>query len=249
MTRGTSQRGVTARAIGIGIVFALFFAALTPYNDIKIGATMIAGNQFPVGALFVALLLVGVNALLRGFKKSALTFAPGELLTVWILILVPSGIPSGGMMRFLIPHIVAPHYHSNAVNGWEGKVWADAPGYLKIQDPAAVLAFYEGYPRGQEHVPWAAWLVPLGSWLVLMSLFLVASFCVASLSPRCSSPSRPSRGGFSIRGCAVPSSGRASLSRPPFTASRGCTCSTPRFRTSRSSGTCWTTSPRRRGTR
>ena len=177
-----SSRGVTRRAVGIGLACAVFFAAFTPYNDIKIGATMIAGNQFPVGALFVVLILVlVVNVVLRSLGRSAQSFAPGELLTIWILILVSSGIPSGGMMRFLIPHIVAPHYHSNTTNNWEVKVWADAPAWLKLQDPAAVLAFYEGYPRGEEHVPWGAWVVPLLSWLTLAALFLVASFCVASL--------------------------------------------------------------------
>ena len=185
MNEQISRRGITARAVGIGLAFAVFFAAFTPYNDIKVGATMIAGNQFPVGALFVVLLFVlGVNALLRALRRPGVAFAPGELLTIWTLILVSSGIPSGGMMRFLIPHIVAPHYHSNASNGWENKVWAAAPSWLKIQDQAAVLAFYEGYPRGQEHVPWAAWLVPLVSWLALAALFLVASFCVASLLRR-----------------------------------------------------------------
>ncbi len=181
MTGESLKRGVTRRSVAIGLLFSAFFAAFTPYNDIKIGATMIAGNQFPVGALFVVLLLVLWNALLHGLKKPDRAFAPGELLTIWILILVASGIPSGGMMRFLIPHIVAPHYHSNSVNGWEGKVWADAPDYLKLQDPAAVLAFYEGYPRGKEHVPWSAWGVPLLAWLALAALFLLASFCIASL--------------------------------------------------------------------
>jgi hypothetical protein len=174
--------------VGLGLAGAVFFAAFTPYNDIKVGATMIAGNQFPVGALFVVLLLVlPVNLGLRFLRRpntSLAPFSPTEILTVWTLILVSSGIPSGGMMRFLIPQIVAPHYHSNTNNGWEAKLWADAPSWLKLQDPAAVLAFYEGYPRGQEHVPWIAWIIPLCAWLTLAALFLLASFCVASLLRR-----------------------------------------------------------------
>jgi hypothetical protein len=175
---------MTWRAVVIGLASAAFFAAFTPYNDIKIGATMISGNQFPVGALLVELFLVFVvNVALRRTRPD-LAFTPAELLTVWTLILVASGIPSGGMMRFLIPHIVAPHYHSNAANGWEAKVWGAAPDWLKIRDPAAVKAFYEGYPRGEEHVPWGAWIVPLLTWGLLAALFLAASFCIASLLRR-----------------------------------------------------------------
>ena len=81
-----------------------------------------------------------------------LAFSAAELLTVWTLILVSSGIPSGGMMRFAIPHIVAPHYHSNAANDWEFKLWADAPSWVKMHDTGAVKAFYEGYPRGRERI-------------------------------------------------------------------------------------------------
>ena len=178
------EGGMTRRAVAIGLACAAFFAAFTPYNDIKIGATMIAGNQFPVGALFVELVLVFmVNVLLRRWQ-SRWAFTAAELLTVWVLILVASGIPSGGMMRFLIPQIVAPHYHSNAANNWEANLWASLPDALKITDPAAVKAFYEGYPRGTEHVPWGAWIIPLLSWGVLAALFLTASFCMASLLRR-----------------------------------------------------------------
>jgi len=175
---------VTLRAVAVGLVSAAFFAAFTPYNDIKVGATMIAGNQFPVGALFIELVLVFVvNVILRRYQPRW-AFTGAELVTIWALVLVASGIPSGGMMRFLIPQIVAPHYHSNAVNNWEANLWASAPDALKITDPAAVKAFYEGYPRGSEHVPWNVWIVPLLAWGTLAILFLAASFCIASLLRR-----------------------------------------------------------------
>ncbi len=177
-------RAVTGRAVFVGLACAAFFAGFTPYNDIKVAATFIAGNQFPVGALFVVLFFVTVvNVALRKLAPRR-AFTRGELLTIWTLILVSSGIPSGGLMRFLIPHIVAPHYHSNASNAWEANVWAAAPDWLKIRDPDAVKAFYEGYPRGRERIPWEAWTGPLFFWGILAVLFIAASFCVANLLRR-----------------------------------------------------------------
>jgi hypothetical protein len=42
---------------------AILLCAITPYNDYKVGATYLAGNQFPVGAIFALLLLCApVNA-------------------------------------------------------------------------------------------------------------------------------------------------------------------------------------------
>jgi len=134
--------------------------------------------------LFVVVFLVlGVNVVLRRVRP-ARAFSPGELLTVWTLLLVSSGIPSGGMMRFLIPHIVGPHYYSNEANAWEANLWGAAPDWLKIRDVGAVKAFFEGYPRGQERIPWEAWAGPLFFWGVLATLFVAASFCVAGLLRR-----------------------------------------------------------------
>ena len=177
----TTKSGVTFRAVFIGIVFALALCAFTPYNDFKIAATYIAGTQFPIGAVFVELLLVGIiNVIYRRFApKSA--FSQGELLTVWSLILVASGLPSSGMMRYFLPEIAAPHYMSDTTNNWESKVWATIPEWMKITDKDAAMAFAKGYPRGSEHIPWDAWARPLFFWSILAFLFLMASFCIASL--------------------------------------------------------------------
>lgn len=175
---------VSFRAVLIGLVSALFFCAVTPYNDFKIAATYIAGTQFPIGAIFVELLLVGiVNVALRKWAPKK-AFRPGELLTIWTLILVASGLPSSGMMRYLIPGIVYPEFASNDQNGWQAKVWGSAPDWLKVRDQEAVDAFFKGYPRGQEHVPWDAWIGPLFFWGILAVLFLVASFCVSGILRR-----------------------------------------------------------------
>ena len=172
---------VSLRAVVIGIALALFFCAVTPYNDFKVAATYISGTQFPIGAVFVLFFMVFVvNTGLRKWKpKSA--FRSGELLTIWTLILVASGLPSSGMMRYFLPHIVAPVGLSNATNGWEDKVWTEEPSWLHVSDPAAAEAFFKGYPRGQEHIPWDAWIVPLLAWGILAVLFLLASFCISAL--------------------------------------------------------------------
>ena len=178
------QPAVSVRAVVIGLICAAFFCAITPYNDFKIAATYIAGTQFPIGAVFVLFVLVGVvNVILRRVAPRK-AFRSGELLTVWTLILVASGLPSSGMMRYFLPAIVYPHYASNDSNNWEAKVWAEAPAWLKMQDKAAADAFFKGYPRGQEHIPWSAWAGPLLFWGILACLFLLATLSISSLLRR-----------------------------------------------------------------
>ncbi len=180
----SARPAVSARAVIIGLICAMFFCAVTPYNDFAIAATYIAGNQFPIGALFVELILVGlVNVILRKWSPKH-AFRQGELLTVWTLILVASGLPSSGMMRYMIPNIVYARYASDDKNNWEQKVWGEIPNWLKVQDQEAATAFFNGYPRGQEHVPWGAWVSPLFFWGILAFLFVMATFCVGSLLRR-----------------------------------------------------------------
>ncbi len=183
-SRMRQRSPISRRAVLIGIALAALLCAVTPYNDYKIAATYLAGNQFPIGAIFVLLALSGaVNPLLRRFAPRAV-FRRGELLIIWTLILVASGLPSSGMMRFFLPHIAAPTYFSNSANQWERRVWGGLPDWLKITDKAAADAYFTGYPRGAERIPWEAWATPLLSWGLFALLFLVASFCMANLLRR-----------------------------------------------------------------
>jgi hypothetical protein len=183
-TETTAPKAVSPRAIVIGLLCAAFFCAITPYNDFKIAATYIAGTQFPIGAVFIVFLLSFlVNGILHSIAPRKV-FSRGELLTIWTLILVASGLPSSGMMRYFIPHIVALKYMSNGSNGWEDKIWRDMPEWLKFHDQAAADAFFKGYPLGQEHVPWGAWVGPLAAWVPLALLFLLATFCLAAILRR-----------------------------------------------------------------
>ena len=175
------RRPVSFRAVVLGLLFSSFMCAITPYNDFKIGATYLAGTQFPIGALFVLFVLSGiVNVLIRRIRRS-MAFTCGELLTVWSMMLVASGLPSSGLMRYFIPLIAAPAYFSDSTNKYEANVWGHMPDWLKLKDTEAAKAFFTGYPRGMEHIPWAAWAQPLFYWGLLAALFLLASFSVASL--------------------------------------------------------------------
>ncbi|MBC8101919.1 MAG: hypothetical protein H7Z41_04945 [Cytophagales bacterium] len=182
--RASRDRAVTGRAVGIGLLGAALLCAVTPYNDYKIGATFLAGNQFPVGAVFALLLFAApINALLRSLAP-ARTFSRSELLTIWTLMLVASGLPSSGMMRFFLPHIAAPGYFSNGGNNWEGRIWGGLPGWLNLSDRDAATAYFTGYPRGAEHIPWAAWIEPLLGWGAFAVCFFVATFSLANLLRR-----------------------------------------------------------------
>ena len=175
---------VTSRAFLIGLLVSLGVCALTPYNDYFVAATYLSGNFFPISALGTILLLtLAVNPLLIRSGRRHRCFSPAEIITVWAMIIATVGIPSSGLMRYLIPHIVAPHYFATAANGWEGTLISRLPPRLLVHDPNAVLWFFEGLPRGAG-IPWAAWEQPLAWWGLFVALLFLAFFCLSALIRR-----------------------------------------------------------------
>ena len=176
-----ARQGVSPRAVVIGLACALGICALTPYNDYYIAATYLSGNFFPIGALGAILVLIlAVNPLLIAVGKRDKTFRTTEIITVWSLIIVAVGIPSSGLMRYLIPHVIAAPYYASASNGWNGLIVSHLPDRLIIKDPYAYNRFFEGLHRG-ESIPWGVWGGPLFWWGLFVALLYTAFFCLSSL--------------------------------------------------------------------
>ena len=178
------RSAVSTRAVFAGLVISILMCALLPYNDYYIAATYLSGNFFPISALFGMLLIVLlVNPLLIAVGRRDKIWTPAEIMTVWTMILVVVGIPSSGLMRYLIPHLVAPHYYANSTNGWEEKIISHLPKYLFVDDKVAVTGFFEGLHRGQS-IPWGAWAVPLMWWGLFVALIFLAFFCLSTIVRR-----------------------------------------------------------------
>ena len=175
---------VTRRSFVLGLILALILCAILPYNDYYIAATYLSGSFFPIGSLADVLLLTLIaNPLLIAVRRRQWIWTPAEIMTVWTMTLVVAGIPSSGLMRYLIPHIVAPHYYANTANGWESTVISHLPPRLLVNDPAAVRGFFQGLDRG-ETIPWGAWLTPLAWWGLFAGLLFLAFFCLSALLRR-----------------------------------------------------------------
>lgn len=184
LQRPAAVSRVTPRAFVLGLGLALLMCAITPYNDYYVAATYLSGDFFPIDALAAVLLLVlVVNPLLIVCGRRRLVWTAAEVMTVWTMVLVVAGIPSSGLMRYFIPHIVAPHYYATASNGWEARIITHLPPHLMVNDPAAVRGFFQGLPRGQS-IPWAAWAEPLAWWSIFVFFLFLAFFCLSALLRR-----------------------------------------------------------------
>ena len=177
---GRRPQGITVRAVAMGALTMVLFAFVTPYSDYYLNGTFVSGNHFPLGAVFVfmALVLV-VNPLLRKLYPEA-QLSPAELIVIWCMMIVASGIPSSGLMRYWFSLQVGPFYYATPENQWEALFLQHIPRWsVPSTDPSGkvIKYFFEGLPEGMK-VPWAAWRVPILFWGIFVAMLYWSMFCL-----------------------------------------------------------------------
>ena len=175
-TTQSTYSGITTRSVLIGIGAVICQCLITPYNDFHVGGTYLAGNHMPIAVVFVMLVFVlGVNVLLKRLRTGA-ELQGSELLIIWGMMLIASGIPSSGLMRYLIPLAVSPFYFATPENEWATLFHQHLPEWMVVSDPKAVFYFYEQLPEG-DAIPWRAWLKPIVGWSVFVLIFYFVTIC------------------------------------------------------------------------
>lgn len=183
MKNNENLTGITLRSVLIGIFCITFLCLITPYNDYYVRGTFVAGNHFPIGSffLFVIILLMGDIAL-RKFKPN-IALKPAELITIWCMMIVASGIPSSGLIRYHLFMLVAPYYYATPENEWKDLFFQYLPDSIMIEERRAVEYFYEGLPAG-ESVPWMEWLQPALIWSSYVLLTYLVLVCLSVILRR-----------------------------------------------------------------
>ena len=90
--------------------------------------------------------------------------------------MVASGIPSSGLMRYLVPLAVSPHYFATDENEWVTLFHQHLPDWMVVKDPKAVFYFYEQLPDG-DPIPWRAWVKPIVGWSAFVLIFYFVTIC------------------------------------------------------------------------
>jgi len=96
-----------------------------------------------------------------------------ELLFVYCILLAVSGIPSMGLVDYLIPQLIAPYYYATSENRWAELFHPYIPAWLvPSQDEKSQVI--QGFVTGKSFVPWGAWIPVLAVW----STFVLALYVV-----------------------------------------------------------------------
>jgi len=172
------KQGLTLKVLLTGIAGVIIICAVEPYNSFYARGTHLVDSYFPIGAFFLFLIIILINALLKVLKPSYV-FTPAELLVIWCMMIVIEAIPYSGLIRYLFPAMVAPTYFATPENEWHDLFKPYLSDWVVPKDENAIKYFFDGLPSGQP-VPWGAWFKPLIAWssFVIIVYFVMMCLCV-----------------------------------------------------------------------
>lgn len=168
--------GVTTRAILIGCL-------LIPFNALwvlQVERVMYGPypSQLPIcsNVVFVLAALLAVNALLRR-AAPRIAFSQGELLTLWTMLTISTGLTGSDgvpILAGLIPHGA---WYATSSNNW-GRFLGAFPSWLVIRDRSVLRGFYLGNSTLYQPAVLRAWIVPVLGWTLFMVLLLWVANCI-----------------------------------------------------------------------
>ena len=183
------QARVRMPAILLGLVLTTVLCALTPYNNIRIQNSPLAGSHFPLASFGCFFLLILVVNPVLGRIRRPWRLHRDEIFLIWSMVTVATGIAYTGLLRTFLVNLTTP--------AWLGAGAAPAakvltpllpPGLFPL-DPEAVRALYSGLDGGWDlgwwqvfaRIPWHAWLLPMLFWGAFIGLVYVTIFGLVGL--------------------------------------------------------------------
>jgi hypothetical protein len=182
------------RSVALGLLGSALIAAATPFNNFVLNNTFLVGNLMPAAAIGLLLLTVTVvNVPLRRCRWTR-PFSTGELAVAFSMWLVACTIPSGGLMRYLPGHLIAPFHTADSSPAYreiiKSSIAADwlYPTFdtedLEERGRDPLVRHYVAYnpdASGLSAVPWKRWLRPALAWGGLIVMLYGAVLCLTSI--------------------------------------------------------------------
>jgi len=171
---------VSIRALVIGTALAFFINLACPYSVLVLQNAGLTSDYITAGAMMIFLLLVGLfNPLLKMCYRP-LALRAGEMVVIYVMMIVASAIPTWGLVTNLFHILTRPFYYATPENRWDELVQPLIPSWLAPRDPEVARYFYEGLPDGIG-IPWDAWLIPMLAWgsaMLAVYLLMVATMVI-----------------------------------------------------------------------
>ncbi|MGI6296232.1 MAG: DUF6785 family protein [Armatimonadota bacterium] len=170
---------VTLRAILLALV-------LTVVNDYWLVQLEVIRYSYPTYAapfynvVFTLLLLTTINlAVRKKFPRHA--FSRVEMITVYVMLSVSSGVCSHEFMAVLVSIMGHASYFATPQNNWNELFERNLPNWLVVRDRVSLHNFYAGDSSLYLPENFIPWLVPAFWWCVFCAILLLTTLCLNSI--------------------------------------------------------------------
>jgi hypothetical protein len=172
-------RPVTLRSIAIGLLLLPINVYWMSVAELKYDsqATALPLFIYPVFLLFLLTLVnLGIHRL---WKKAALQ--QGELLTIYVMLVISTSLAAYGMMQDLFAVILHPYQFATPENDWEALFFRYIPSWLTLSDHRVIDTYYEGDSTLYMQTHLRAWIKPALAWGVFTLLLIFMMHCINTL--------------------------------------------------------------------
>jgi hypothetical protein len=168
----------TWKGLTLGALLSFFVGVGAPYAVIMLQGSFMAINSSSPGAIFIFFVLAVLFNGLFILARRRQILSRGDLVMVYIMLLLASAVPTQAFVGYLIPVISGLYYYASPENNWAETFFPYVTPWLAPQDYQVVKDLHEGLAPGAS-IPWGAWTETLGYWY---AFFLALSFMMICLS-------------------------------------------------------------------
>jgi len=126
---------------------------------------------------FCLFVLVLINGLLRKYAPD-FSMNRGELLTIYIMLSIATGIFGHDFIRILIHTMGAAHWFATPENEWAELFFGYLPKWLIVDNKNALKGYYEGDSELYIVNNLKAWIPPVLAWSSLILVVIFVMFCI-----------------------------------------------------------------------
>ncbi len=174
--------GATRRAILVGLFLVPFNVYWLTVVEMKYRAEATALPIFIYPVFILFCLVVLNNGILR--RWGAIRLSPGELLTIYVMLVISTSIASYGMLQDLFAIIVHPYRFASEENEWKNLFVHYIPPWFTVNAPDVLNGYYEGDSTLYEAKHLGAWIRPALTWSVFTLVLLGMMHCINTLIRR-----------------------------------------------------------------
>ena len=128
-------------------------------------------------SILTILFLLFLNLCLRRLSVTQV-LTQQELLVVYIMVNISSGIAGHDMMQILVPYLGHAFQFATPENEWKELFWHEIPPWLTVNDKQILKGYYQGDSSLYTKLHLLGWLAPILWWSLFTSVLLLVTLCL-----------------------------------------------------------------------